>query len=101
MYNRRSNLGTMRGRSLSAREACLLTLVGPERRPAKIEFLIDTLPIRIAFNSFTCIAGVHSNRHSSEAWNLYQKWAARRDNILDFDGGIGEPLNDIELRGAA
>jgi hypothetical protein len=30
------------------------------------EFLIDTLPIRITLNSFVCIIGAHSNRHSSE-----------------------------------
>ena len=101
MYNRRSNLGTMHGRSLSARAAWLLTLVRPQRRQRKIEFLIDTLAIRIVSNSFTCIADVHSNRHSSGAWSLHQKkWAVRRE-IFNFGGGIGEPLNDFEWRGAA
>ena len=29
------------------------------------QFLIDTLPIRITPNSFSCNIGAHSNRHSS------------------------------------
>jgi hypothetical protein len=101
MYNRPSNLGTMRGCSLPARGACLLALVRPEKRAAKIGFLIDTLPIRIVFNAFTCITGVHSNRHSSEAWSLHQKWAGRRGENFNFDGKIGESSNEFELRGAA
>ncbi len=39
----------------------------PERSRRITAFLIDTLPIRIASNSFNCSAGAHSNRHSSEA----------------------------------
>jgi hypothetical protein len=38
-------------------------------------FLIDTPAIRIAPNSFDCIAGAHSNRHSSRLWKLHQTWA--------------------------
>jgi hypothetical protein len=34
-------------------------------------FLIDTLPIRITPKSCDCIAGAHSNRHSSEPLNLH------------------------------
>ena len=36
------------------------------------QFLIDTLPIRIARKSFDCIVGVHSNRHSSAPLNMEQ-----------------------------
>jgi hypothetical protein len=34
-------------------------------------FLIDTLPIRNTSNSFDCIVGAHSNRHSSATQNLH------------------------------
>jgi hypothetical protein len=44
---------------------------------------------------------VHSNRHSAEAGSLHQKRAIRRHNTFSFEGAIGEPLNDFELRGAA
>jgi hypothetical protein len=38
-------------------------------------FLIDTLPIRIAFNSFAAIIGARSNRHSSDALKSFRKGA--------------------------
>ena len=40
-------------------------------------FLIDTLPIRIASNSFDCFIGTRSNRHSSGPLNLHQNCAGR------------------------
>jgi hypothetical protein len=52
--------------ALSA-EDCLLRPGGLCREGSQItEFLIDTLPIRIKLNSFACIIGARSNRHSSE-----------------------------------
>jgi hypothetical protein len=41
------------------------------------EFLIDTLPIRIASNSFVCFIGSQSNRHSSEPSKLRQNSASQ------------------------
>ncbi len=37
-----------------------------QRESLVCQFLIDTLPIRIASKSFPCIIGARSNRHSSE-----------------------------------
>jgi len=99
MYNRRSSLGRMPGRSLAMREAYLPGLVRPQGRPEKNDFLIDTLPIRIVSKPFNCIAGVHSNRHSSEASNLNQNWAGRRRKICRFEGGVGKLLNHFAPHG--
>lgn len=43
--------------------------------PKMATFLIDILAIRIAPKSCHCIAGVHSNRHSSGPLRLHHSWA--------------------------
>jgi hypothetical protein len=45
-------------------------------RASKINaFLIDTLAIRIIFNSFACNIRARSNRHSSASLKLHKNWA--------------------------
>ena len=56
------------------------------RQALACAFLIDTLPIRIAFNSFASITGAHSNRHSSA---LSKRRQIREDRVpLDASNAL-------------
>jgi hypothetical protein len=68
--SRRGSQFTNHQLALGAAEGSLLTNHN--------EFLIDTLPIRIARKSFVSIIGARSNRHSPESLKLHQNWT-------DFD----------------
>ena len=63
------------------------------------EFLIVTLPIRIATKSIPCIIGAHSNRHSSEAPNLSQSGAI--DQKIRRSGGSGNLAKILPLEGSS
>src|ERR1700722_18797907 len=83
------------GRSVMAYKRQHGAVSGIEKKPrARItcQFLIDTLPIRIALKSFDCIIGANSNRHSSEGRLGETLFMAA---TLETSLGRGKPQNSM------